>query len=255
MFLLARARMSAPFFSIVIPTRNAARTLARALDSIAEQTEKEVEVVLVDGDSRDDTLSIAASHAAPGLQVVTAPAKQVYGAMNEGMRRAAGSWLLFLGADDRLAAPNVLAQVRAALAGSDEPWACGEAVYTDGRIWSPSLTPRLRYGSFFHHQASFYHRSLGADFSYDERLRIQADYDLNLRLWRSGRRPRILPLRIAVCGAGGLSDGGRWANYREEILVRHRHFSASSCWLWDAGSVARYLRKKIVRSRASRRPE
>ena len=51
-----------------------------------------------------------------------------------------------------------------------------------------------------------------------------------------------------ICGIAGLSDAGRWRGYREEITVRHRYFAAWRCWCWDALSVVRYLRKKIVRS-------
>ena len=63
-------------------------------------------------------------------------------------------------------------------------------------------------------------------------------------------RFKPLPLRIAACGVRGLSDAGRWRGYHEEIAVRHRYFPAWRCALWDALSVVRYVRKKIVRSLA-----
>jgi hypothetical protein len=63
-------------------------------------------------------------------------------------------------------------------------------------------------------------------------------------------RFKPFPLRIAACRPGGLSDAGRWPTYGEEIRVRHRHYAAWRCWFWDALSVVRYLRKKILRSLA-----
>jgi hypothetical protein len=47
---------------------------------------------------------------------------------------------------------------------------------------------------------------------------------------------------VATRGFGGLSDAGRWGNDREEIAIRHRHFTAWRCWLWDLGSLLRCLR-------------
>ena len=246
--------MSAPFFTIIIPCRNAARTLGATLDSLKAQTWQDFEIVALSGGSTDET-DILRNRRDDRLVLVSEPDNGVYQAMNKGVGLARGRWLLFLGADDRLADSHVLAKVQTAAVAASATWLCGEAAYADGRIWRAPTQPNIRYRNFLHHQACFYHRSLFAAPAYDEALRIQADYDLNLRLWQTGNRPLPLALRVAVCGTGGLSDGGSWANYREEIRVRHRHFPAWQCWPWDLGAIARYVRKKIVRSFASTRPE
>ena len=108
----------------------------------------------------------------------------------------------------------------------------------------------MRARNFVHHQATFYRRSLFVEHGgFDESLRVMGDYDFNLRLWRRGVTFRSLRLRVTACGTGGLSDSGRWLSYAEEIRVRHRHFPQWQCWPWDAGAVARFLRKRIVVSR------
>lgn len=239
--------MSAPFFSLIVVCRNAGRTLARTLESVAAQTETDRELVVIDGASTDGTPGILASHRAAITTLVSEPDSGVYAAMNKGTRLARGQWLLFLGADDVLAAPDTLARVRGALlaAAANEVLAA-EAAFDDGRIWR--LHPRRIYRSFVHHQAMFYPRALLSRHAYDETLRIQGDYDLNLRLAQAGVTFRALPLLVSRCASGGLSDGGRWANYREEIAVRHRHYPAPVCWFWDLLSVLRYFRKRFVRS-------
>jgi putative colanic acid biosynthesis glycosyltransferase len=247
--------MSAPFFTIIIPCRNAARTLMAALNSLKEQTWQDFEIVALSGGSTDGTDDILRDRGNDRLVLVSEPDHGVYHAMNKGARLARGRWLLFLGADDRLADSLVLTQVQAAAVATSATWLCGEATYTDGRIWRSPTQPNIRYRNFLHHQACFYHRSLFAQQAYDESFPIQADYDLNLRLWQTGNRPLPLAVRVAVCGTGGLSDGGSWANYRDEIRVRHQHFPTWRCWPWDFGSIARYLRKKIVRNFANTRPE
>jgi glycosyltransferase involved in cell wall biosynthesis len=239
--------MSAPFFSLIVVCRNAGRTLARTLESVAAQTDTDRELVVIDGASTDGTAGIFASHRSVITTLVSEPDDGVYAAMNKGVRLARGQWLLFLGADDVLVAPDTLAQVRAALMStSGNDVVAGEAAFDDGRVWR--LHPRRIYRSFVHHQATFYPRGLLSRHAYDETLRIQGDYDLNLRLAQAGVSFRALPLLVARCDSGGLSDGGRWANYREEIRVRHRHYAAPICWFWDVLSVLRYVRKRFVRS-------
>jgi hypothetical protein len=125
----------------------------------------------------------------------------------------------------------------------------GEAAYDDGRIYKlrAQVNPVAR--NFVHHQAAFYRRALFEENGgFDTSLAIMADYEFNVRLWKNRVRFKPIPLRIAACGTGGLSDGGGWRGYREEITVRHRYFSPGRCLGWDALSVVRYLRKKIVRS-------
>jgi len=239
--------MAPPFFSIVIACRNAAPTLGRALESIDAQTECDREVIVIDGASTDGTSVILAKRRPLISHLVSESDDGVYAAMNKGARLAAGTWLLFLGADDVLAGPDTLVRVRAAIGPASAGVFCGEAAYDDGRVWPAPVAPRVRFRNFLHHQACFYHRSCFALGGYDESLRVQADYEFNLRQWHAGVRPVPMPVRVATCASGGLSDSGAWANYRDEIAARHRHFPAWQCWGWDAIAVARFLARKLRR--------
>ncbi len=237
-----------PLISVIVVCRNPGERIRAALESVWTQQPVPPEVIVIDGASTDGTSAWLAGSRSRLTTLVSEPDTGVYEAMNKGIAAARGEWLLFLGADDQLAGDRVLAQAAHWLEKTSAGVAAGEAAYEDGRLYALPVKPRVLARNFVHHQAAFYRRSLFAENGgYDASLAVMGDYDLNLRLWKNHVAFRPLPLRIAVCGARGLSDSGRWAGYAEEIRVRHRHFPAWKCWGWDVLSVARWLRKRIVR--------
>jgi GT2 family glycosyltransferase len=239
--------MSAPLVSVIIVCRNPGPALRTALESVWEQTGIAHEVVVVDGASTDGTVEWLEANKARLTGLISEPDTGVYEAMNKGIAAARGLWLLFLGADDRLATTDVLSQLVRVLEQTPAGIVAGTARFTDGRLYAPRPAAAIRC-NFIHHQSAFYRRELFAELGlFDAGFRIQADYELNLRWRQAGAGIVSLPQLIAVCGTGGLSDGGSWANYREEIRVRHRHFPAWQCWLWDLASFIRFLRKNTIR--------
>lgn len=206
---------------------------------------------MIDGASTDGTAAWLQARRDRIATLISEPDEGVYFAMNKGIAHARGEWLYFLGADDRLSGDRVLSETVNWMRKSESGVVCGEAAYDDGRIYKLRSRPNTIARNFVHHQAAFYRRTLFAENGdFDTSLRVMADYDFNLRIWKSRVRFKPLPLRIAACGIAGLSDGGGWHGYREEITVRRRYFPAARCWWWDALSITRYLRKKIVRSAA-----
>ena len=207
------------------------------------------EIVVIDGGSTDGTREWLESKRARIATLVSEPDAGLYDAMNKGLALAHGEWVLFLGADDRLVGDMVLSESINWMKKTEAGVAAGEAAYDDGRIYKlrSHVNPIAR--NFVHHQATFYRRTLfDENGSFDTSLAVMADYEFNVRLWKNRVRFKPIPLRIAACGTHGISDAGHWRGYREEIAVRHRYFSFGRCLLWDALTVVRYVRKKIVRS-------
>ena len=90
---------SAPRFSVIIAVYNGAATLARAIDSVLNQTYPPHELIVVDDGSRDDTAKVARAYGERVRYVHQANAG-VAAARNAGAQAASGDWLAFLDADD-----------------------------------------------------------------------------------------------------------------------------------------------------------
>lgn len=100
-----------PKFSIVVPAYNAARFLEATLASVAAQTERDWELLVVDDGSTDDTAAIAQRFAAADSRARVVPGghRGVSAARNQGVRAARGRYIAFLDADD-LWSPEKLAR-------------------------------------------------------------------------------------------------------------------------------------------------
>ncbi len=214
--------MAAPLFSIIVPTLNVAGTLRACLHSIAGQTFTDFEVVLVDGGSTDETAAIATDFAASlgaRLRIHRGADQGVYDAMNRGVALAAGSWLLFLGADDALYQPDTLAQVAAFIREQPADLVYGDVVLRGNgeRYGGVFDLDRLLFEKNLCHQSIFYRRELFAGIGpYNLRYRIWADWDFNIRCFGN---PALVTRHVDVVVAN-YNDAGGLSQREDEELKR-----------------------------------
>lgn len=228
--------MSSPRFSVVSATRNAASTIAAAIESVLGQQLKSgspyrsLEYIVADGGSTDATVEIVESYrpqfeeAGIALTVLSEPDEGVYDGMNRGLVQATGEYTLFLN-DDTLE-PRALSYLEAAAAASTDrrPDFLAAPAYNlglpekGGRHQQAAPLPREVAAKHpwnlpACHQATAirteYARQLGG---FDTRYRIAADYELFLRAHADGARWVIAPEPVACFRGGGISS-----NYRALI--------------------------------------
>lgn len=96
--------------SIIIATYNAAPTIQRCLTSIVRQKTPTMEILLIDGGSDDDTMTIVRSFGDSIDYLISEKDEGIYDAWNKGLRKATGRWMMFLGADDYLL-PDMLVKL------------------------------------------------------------------------------------------------------------------------------------------------
>jgi glycosyltransferase len=222
--------------SIITVAYNSAETITDTLRSIAAQDYADIEHIVIDGASKDDTLNLVRTHGTRVARLISEPDRGIYDAMNKGLAAASGDFVGFLNADDMLASTQTVADIARALAETDADAIFGDLVYVRQdrpdqvvRYWhSGEFQPRrLRYGWMPPHPTLYVRRArLLALGGFDIRLRIAADYDLMLRLFRqSDFRVSYLPkllVRMRTGGASNRSVSALWRKSREDLGALRR---------------------------------
>lgn len=199
-----------PLVSVIIPTFNAGALIGQCLDSVLCQQPGLVEVVVVDGASRDDTLQVVQRYAAqhPQLRWVSAPDQGIYDAMNKGLDLARGEWVFFLGADDGLYEASTVAQLAPHLLPEfDLVYGDIFRVAKQRREGEVVSLDRLLVQNICH-QAALYRRTflLQQVGHYNLDYRIYADWDLNIRCYAAQARTHYVPQIIARYDGRGFSS-------------------------------------------------
>lgn len=256
-----------PPVSVITVCRNAAATLDACVASVAAQTWPAIDYVVVDGASTDGTPGILERHRSAIATLVSEPDRGIYDAMNKGLARAKGDFVIFLNADDRFAGPSAVADAMAAIARAPE-----------ADIYYGSLEVRYGQDSARHdppppeaaaeemvlgclpHQATFARRAVfDRTGPFDLRWRRHADYDWWLKVLADPalRLQRIDALVASYAMGGASSD---LAKGQPEVFAIQNQAALFRTPEWDRRRIEMYqkallaLRMQAVERDAGRAP-
>lgn len=258
-----------PLISIITITYNAAPVIRPTLESLNAQTFRDFEHLVIDGASKDDTVSIV-SEMCPDSIIRSEPDRGLYDAMNKGLRTAKGKYLLFLNAGDALHTPDTLRQYAEAtdLNGSRIPNAMdntdsilsradiiyGDTVVVDydRNFVKPrhlSVPERLTFRSFANgmlvcHQAFMVRRDLASE--YDLQYRFSADYEWTLRCLKSADPDHNVNLHTVTIDylSDGMTDKNHSASLKERFRIMCRYYGTIPTLLRHIRFLLRHLSKK-----------
>jgi glycosyltransferase involved in cell wall biosynthesis len=249
---------------VLVPVRDGEAYLDEALRSLAAQTHKNIEVIVVDDGSRDASGDIARGWAAsdPRFRVVRQEPRGFVGASQRACAEARGAYLAAMGADD-IARPRRI-EVQLAALERDDLEACGGGVgyfpeVTDGlrryERWLNSLTTVERAQRDLFVECPIGHPTLFARagaISY-RTVAWPEDYDLVLRLWAAGGRFRNVeevvldwrdhPSRLARTDARYALPA--FARCRVHYLRRHL-LRGRPAVVWGSGPVGKLHARTLM---------
>lgn len=227
-----RASRNDPLVTVVTPSYNQGRFIRQTIESVLAQDYPNVEYLVMDGGSSDETVPILHEYAGR-LQWVSKPDAGQGSAINEGWRRGRGEILAWLNSDDTYL-PGAIGAAVAHLTRSPEDGAVyGEGYHTDesGRVMAryptePFDLHRLSETCFICQPTVFMRRSVVESLGYlDEALRFCMDYDFWIRIGRVsrfGQLPRFLATSRLHPDTKTL--GRRREVYAEILPMVQRHY-------------------------------
>lgn len=215
--------------SLITVTFNSSKTLPTTIQSVLSQSYSDIEYIIVDGGSKDDTISVIKEYEPcfDGRMLwVSERDKGLYDAMNKGLQMATGDIVGIINSDDFYHRTDVVEKVMEVFRNREV-----QAVYGDVRFVSPENLEktvryyssrnfslhRFRYGFMPAHPTFFTYRKYFEEWGgYKIDYKIAADYELLIRfLYTNHLKAQYLPLDFMKMRTGGAST----ASIKSNILL------------------------------------
>ena len=243
-----------PKFSIITVTYQAGKVLEDTIQSVIFQTYRNVEYIIVDGGSMDNTLDIVKKYQDRISIVVSEPDKGLYDAMNKGIRLATGDYVCFLNAGDELHENETLQRMVHTLKTQELPDVIyGETAIVDGeghflhmrRLQAPEVLhwKSFKQGMLVCHQAFFARRELALAHPYNLQYRFSADFDWCIRIMKDAKSMHNTHLTLIDYLNEGMTTRNHKASLKERFRIMAKHYGWVSTLLHHGWFVIRLFYK------------
>ena len=204
--------------TLITVTLNSEKFLEDSILSVMNQNYKDIEHIIIDGESTDGTLAIIEKYKDHIAQWVSEKDYSMYDALNKGMRMATGDIIGTLNSDDVLASKDVISKIVACFESDKVDAVYGDLMYVDQadtnkvlRKWKGGEFKRSKfnYGWMPAHPTFYFKRNLLERCGYNEtHFFTAADYEFMTRyLYYYKVSAAYLPKLIVKMRNGGMSNG------------------------------------------------
>lgn len=259
-----------PSITVATVTYNAAQTLQRTLKSVAAQTYPNIEHLIVDGCSKDNTMELVHQYVEQNtretvphqINLINEPDKGLYDAMNKAIQAAEGEYLCFLNAGDCFHSPDTLKQLMEQIRWDADP-KChpavlyGETDLVDAeghfirhrRLRAPK---KLSFRSFLQgmlvcHQSFYVRTDLAREELYDLKYRFSADYDWCIRIMKRARRKHLALYNSNMILTDYLSEGLTTQNHKKSLMERFHIMAHHFGWPAAIGQHIWFVVRSVIK--------
>lgn len=206
-----------PRVTVITAVYNGESYIERCIQSVLDQTYPNIEYIVVDGASKDNTLKVVRRYKDRIAHIISEADKGVYYAMNKGIARASGDIIGFLNADDKFMDRDSLAHLIAPFSDPNVMAAYSDMIMFDNydhqvREWRPGRYNCIKARTGWHPpHPTFYGRAkmMKQDGMFDTRYRIAADIDVMTRILRRYPKQIAYVKKDTVSMlSGGMSNAG-----------------------------------------------
>ena len=244
-----------PLITIIVAVFNGSKTMQQCINSVAQQTYVNKELIIIDGGSLDGTVELLKSNQENIAYWISEPDRGIYNAWNKGVSQAKGEWICFLGADDYFWDARVLDQVVSQLATISPKINVaygqimllsndGEKLYAIGEPWG-TVKNRFKQLMSIPHPGPMHRANLFRKYgNFDEAFRIAGDYEFLLRELKSNDAMFMPNLITIGMRQGGVSSDPANAveAMRETRMAKRMHGQRWPGPIWLAAMVRVYVR-------------
>lgn len=209
--------------SIITINYNNAAGLRRTMDSMISQTGEDFEYIVIDGGSKDESVDIIKENADHMSFWISEPDRGVYHAMNKGIQKATGDYILFMNSGDHFLNEQSLESATEHLGNHDV--VCFDwKVFEGDKVWMSSYPETLSFFDFYRsglpHQSTFIRTELFRKYGlYDESLKIVADWKFFMEAFFKHAATYLKVTRVLSCYYfDGISSVTSQSEERERVL-------------------------------------
>lgn len=218
-----------PKISIITVCFNAEKTIEETINSVKFQTYKNIEYIVKDGKSTDNTLKVVKKYKNNIAKIISSKDKGLYDAMNEAVKKASGEIIYFLNADDVLVDKHLIEEI----AKEFEKDKNLDMVFGDVDFFYPEKNKTVRIsrnaslndlknGSMPPHQGSFIKKKWLLKYPFDLSYKSSSDFDFFCNFLKEKPKVKKINKVIAKMLIGGVSSGN--ISYKETQQVVKKHF-------------------------------
>lgn len=212
--------------SLITATYNSEKTIQDTIESVISQSYSNIEYIIKDGGSTDNTLNIIHQYNGKIANVISAPDLGIYDAINKGIAVATGDIIGILNSDDFFTSNDIISILIKEFENEDIDAIYGDVHFVNSdnldkivRYYSSKLfTPELFRFGFMPAHPSFYARRMCYEKYgvYSTDYKISADFDLLIRfLYKNKIKTKYLPIDFVTMRMGGAST----KNIRSKIIL------------------------------------
>jgi len=232
--------------SIITVVYNGEKYLEQTIQSILNQTYKNIEYIIIDGDSTDGTIDIITKYEDKLAYWISEKDNGIYDAMNKGIQKATGELIGIINADDFYNGNKIIDNIVNLYTNSNTPDILYGKMkfinpYTNQSITIEPSINNLRYDMTLNHPTCFLKRELYNEKLFDTNFKICADYDLLMYFYQQEKTLVYVDKIVTIMRIGGASDNFLLST-NEVFVVQKKYFGLI---LAIKNLFNRYLRRLI----------
>lgn len=213
-----------PKISVITISFNAQNVVEETVKSVVSQSYDKIEYLVIDGCSKDKTLSIVENYKDKIAKVISERDNGIFDAMNKGIDLCTGDWCLFLNCGDYFYSVDSIKNA-VALFDSDADIIYGDTEYRfdyGNEVLKPLKLEKVMSGAFCCHQSVFFKTSIIKKYKYDLSYKIIADWALFRKMYLDNCRFQYID---AIVASYDNAEGASTANDLRSF-VRHKNEKA-----------------------------